>query len=74
MIEKDISHEEIRVYIFGGIEYTINNPVLLQYREGVSTHRITDSEGWVHCIPVPGQYGCAVKWKNKEGKPAKAHF
>lgn len=67
LIERDISTEEYREYDFGGRVYHIDNPVTLFYREGGSTHRIVDASGVAHCAPVPGQFGCVVRWKNKPG-------
>lgn len=63
----DLACEEYREYDFDGRVYRIDNPVSLSYRPGGTTHRIVDSEGVVHCVPVPGSMGCVLRWKNKEG-------
>ena len=55
--------EEWREYDFGGRAYRIDKPVSVQFRPGGETHRVTDAEGIVHCVPAPGQNGCALRWK-----------
>ncbi len=55
--------EEWREYDFGGRFYRIEKPVSVEYRPGGSTHRVTDAEGVVHCVPAPGFQGCALRWK-----------
>lgn len=55
--------EEWREYDFGGRVYRIDNPVSVEFRDGSSTHRVTDANGIVHCVPAPGQMGCALRWK-----------
>jgi hypothetical protein len=70
LIEKDISTEEWREYDFlvdGGPftrTYRIYGPQKLFYRVGGTTHRITDVDGVAHCVPVPGEKGCVLRWKN----------
>jgi hypothetical protein len=72
LIEKDISKELWReyewVYFIDERPYTqtyrIKEPKKLFYRLGGTTHRVVDSWGIVHCIPVPGQLGCVLRWKN----------
>ena len=60
----DVSGVEAwREYDFGGRVYRIENPVTIQYRNGGETHRVTDAVGVVHCVPAPGQHGCALRWK-----------
>ena len=66
LIRKDISNEYWREYDFGGRVYRIADPAELYYREGGSTHRVVDSEGVVHCLPVPGQSGCVLRWKSRD--------
>jgi len=69
LLKKDITAEQWREYEFGKtgerIVYRIKNPVTLFYREGGTTHRVLDSNGVVHCLPVPGEKGCVLSWKNK---------
>lgn len=55
--------EEWREYDFGGRVYRIEKPQTVYYRPGGSTHRVTDAEGIVHCVPAPGQNGCVLRWK-----------
>lgn len=55
--------EEWREYDFGGRVYRIDGPVSVEFRKDSSTHRVTDSEGVVHCVPAPGHYGCVLRWK-----------
>jgi hypothetical protein len=66
LIVRDIRGNEWREYDFGGRKYRINNPQELLYRPGGSTHRIIDAEGIVHCIPVPGEFGCVLTWKPRD--------
>lgn len=71
MQPKDISQEEYREYDFGGRVYRIDNPKDLYI--GATTHRVVDADSVVHCIPVPGSYGCVLRWKSKvQNKPV--HF
>jgi len=55
--------EEWREYDFDGRVYRIGNPVSVEFHEGSTTHRVTDSAGIVHCVPAPGQLGCVLRWK-----------
>ena len=55
--------EEWREYDFGSRVYRIESPVSVQFRTGGSTHRITGSDGIVHCVPAPGVGGCVLRWK-----------
>lgn len=64
--EFNLTTELYREYDFGGRVYRIDNPVKLFYRDGGITHRILDSENVVHCVPVPGEHGCVLRWKNKD--------
>lgn len=54
--------EEWREYDFGRRVYRIDKPVTLWTRPGGTTHRVLDSEGVTHCVPAPGQFGCALRW------------
>jgi hypothetical protein len=53
---KDISKEASRVYVFGGMDYTIVAPVTLWV--GSSSHRVLDASGDVHLVPFPA-------WNNR---------
>ena len=55
--------EEWREYDFSGRVYRIDAPVLVEFRQGGETHRVTDSNGIVHCVPAPGNFGCVLRWK-----------
>lgn len=55
--------EEWREYDFSGRVYRIDAPISVQFRDGGSTHRVTDGEGIVHCVPAPGAGGCVLRWK-----------
>lgn len=57
--------EEWREYDFNDRNepYIIEKPTKVQFRHGGSTHRVTDSEGVVHCVPAPGHNGCVLRWK-----------
>ena len=57
--------EDWREYDFGGRVYRIERPASVSFREGGETHRVTDSEGIVHCVPAPGQMGCVLRWKGQ---------
>lgn len=70
MDQKDLTVEEWREYDFGGRVYRINNPVSLFTRPGGTTHRVVDVAGIAHCMPAPGQYGCVLRWSNKDGQPS----
>ena len=67
--EFDISTELWREYDFGGRVYRIDFPKTLYYRTGGTTHRVVDSKGVAHCVPVPGAYGCVLRWENREDPP-----
>lgn len=54
--------ETWREYDFGGRIYRIEDPVSVEFREGSTTHRVTDAAGIVHCVPAPGQQGCVLRW------------
>ncbi len=62
---KDLTVEEYREYVFGGLVYRIDNPIAFYYREGGSTHRVVTADRIVHCVPAPGVNGCVLRWKNK---------
>ena len=62
MIELN-GEEEWREYDFSGRIYKIDKPMIVEFREGGSTHRVTDAEGIVHCVPAPGTDGCVLRWK-----------
>lgn len=51
-----------REYDFGGRVYRIDHPVSVEFREGSTTHRVTDEAGIVHCVPAPGHMGCVLRW------------
>ena len=55
--------EEWREYDFQDRIYRIDNPVKVEFRDGSTTHRVTDVTGVVHCVPAPGQNGCVLRWK-----------
>lgn len=55
--------EEWREYDFPSRVYRIDAPAKLEYREGGTTHRVTDGEGIVHLVPAPGHLGCVVRFK-----------
>ena len=67
--QNDLTSEEWREYDFGGRVYRIGHPKTLYYRVGGTTHRVVDSDGVIHCVPIPGAYGCVLRWANKEGVP-----
>lgn len=54
--------EKWREYDFGGRVYRIDHPASVQFRTGGSTHRVTDADGVVHCVPAPGFNGCVLRW------------
>lgn len=59
----DVANVEAwREYDFGGRVYRIENPVSVEYRDDSSTHRVTDANGVVHCVPAPGFRGCVLRW------------
>lgn len=69
----DLSAEEWREYEFGEahqrVTVRIADPKTMYYRRGGTTHRVVDSEGVVWCVPVPGAFGCVLRWKTKPGLP-----
>jgi hypothetical protein len=71
MIEKDISHESWREYVYeDGKVYRIENPVTLYLREGGTGHRVLDKTGVTHWVPV-NTWHC-IRWLTlpENGKPA----
>ncbi len=64
--EFDLTPELWREYDFVGRVYRIDNPKTLFFRQGGTTHRIVDSAGIVHCLPVPGVNGCVLRWQNRD--------
>lgn len=70
LIEKDLTCEIWREYVYGGQTYRIDAPLKLITRPGGTTHRVLTGDGVVHCVPAPGHNGCALRWKAKdETKP-----
>jgi len=64
MIKIDVKGvEEWREYDFDGRTYRIEKPISVEFKKGSTTHRVTDSNGIVHCVPAPGQQGCVLRWK-----------
>lgn len=66
MIKIDVKGvEEWREYDIPGRDkpYRITNPVSVEFRSGGATHRVTDGDGIVHCVPAPGQGGAVLRWK-----------
>lgn len=55
--------EEWREYDFAERVYRIYSPCSVEFRDGGETHRVTDSDGIVHCVPAPGRQGCVLRWK-----------
>ena len=55
--------EEWREYDFEGRIYRIDNPISVEFRADSTTHRVTGSDGIVHCVPAPGHRGCVLRWK-----------
>lgn len=45
--------------------YRIDNPMCVEFRSDSTTHRVTDSNGIVHCVPAPGHLGCVLRWKGR---------
>ena len=64
MERKDITTERWREYDFGGRVYRIEGPVALWV--GMTTHRVLDMVGIVHCCPAPGEKGCVLRWENHD--------
>lgn len=64
MEPKSLTDEIYREYDFGGRIYRISDPQVLYV--GNTTHRVIDSKGIVHCIPAPGQMGCALRWAPRD--------
>lgn len=69
-IEQDLTGEATRIYEFGtGVNrysYVIPRPKTLVYRAQGTTHRVTDHEGVVHCVPAPGHQACVLMWVPKD--------
>lgn len=69
LVNYDLSGEEWREYEFGArgarVTYRINNPISLVI--GVTTHRVVDDQGIIHCVPVVGRFGCVLRWKVRAG-------
>jgi hypothetical protein len=64
MIKIDVKGvEEWREYDFDGRVYRINKPATVEFKKESTTHRVTDTEGTVHCVPAPGHRGCVLRWK-----------
>jgi hypothetical protein len=69
-VEKDISHEEVRVYVFpynclGDVfEHTIRRPTKLVIRES-GAHMVQDYEGITHYIDKGWK---VITWKTKGGE------
>lgn len=55
--------EEWREYDFEGRIYRIEKPASVEFRRDSSTHRVTDANGIVHCVPAPGHHGCVLRWQ-----------
>jgi hypothetical protein len=66
LTERDLTKELWREYEFGGSVHRINDPVTLYYRPGGTTHRVVDNAGVVHCLPAPGEKGCALRWMPRD--------
>ena len=64
MEPRDITPEQWREYDFGGRVYRIDAPVTLW--AGLTTHRVLDKAGVVHCVPRPGVDGCALRWMPRD--------
>ena len=64
----DLTEELWREYDFGGRVYRIEAPQKLWYSAGGSTHRVQDASGVIHCVPVPGKDGCALRWMTRDVK------
>lgn len=63
MIKIDVNGiERWREYDFGGRIYRIDNPVSVEFKKDSTTHRVTDADGIVHCVPAPGTGGCVLRW------------
>lgn len=60
MEPKNLSAEVWREYDFSGRVYRIDFPQALFV--GTTTHRVIDGAGVVHCVPVPGEHGCVLRW------------
>lgn len=55
--------EEWREYDFNGRVYRILKPTRVEFRDDGATHRVTDPDGIVHCVPAPGVGDCVLRWK-----------
>lgn len=65
---KDLTQEQWREYDFSGRIYRIDAPQQLFI--GTTTHRVLDGNGVVHCVPAPGEKGCALRWQPKDRQRA----
>jgi hypothetical protein len=65
--QESLNMELWREYDFSGRVYRLDNPQRLYYRSGGTTHRVIDKDGIAHCLPAPGEKGCVLRWKMKEG-------
>lgn len=58
--------EDWREYDFQGRPaYRIQKPIRVQMSPNGTTHRVTDGEGVVHCVPAPGHFGCVMRWSGE---------
>ena len=55
--------EQWREYDFDGRVYRIDTPVSVTFKPDSTTHRVTDAQGIVHCVPAPGHHGCVLRWQ-----------
>jgi hypothetical protein len=55
--------EEWREYDFNDRVYRVLKPTRVEFRDGGATHRVTDLDGIVHCLPAPGVGNCVLRWK-----------
>lgn len=55
--------EDWREYDWSGRVYRIESPISVSFRQGGETHRVTDANGIVHCVPAPGHAGCVLRWR-----------
>jgi len=71
LMEFDVSCEQWREYDWNTrrTPYRIEGPQKLFLRRGGTTHRVLDSEGIIHCVPAPGNVGCVLRWKSRDGEP-----
>jgi len=70
MVAKNLTKEAVRIYewtdpITGNrCTHRINEPVALYV--GKTTHRILDTNGFVHFVPSVGYFGCVLLTENKD--------